>query len=188
MPTHYSTNLARLSAFLSMLTVLLAACAPVGQPTPIAPSVLPATAAPSIAPTEAPLPAPTVAPTVDWQVYRNVALGYTVTYPAAWTVVEHTDPALGTVTTFAPASGDGGVDVIVQTVAAVSPEPSDLPNQRCQRVSAGGLSGQRCFDTISFSLTTKLIGHGRTYTIAASGKRVDPNLYQHFLDNFAPVP
>lgn len=127
------------------------------------------------------------AATVAWQTYRSEPGGYTVEYPAAWTVDEQvgSDNVIVT-TTFTPADGGASITVIVQTASADRaglPQPADLPNTRCEQVTVNRLPGLRCFDTISFSTTTTFMNEKRAYTLAASTKRLDRSVYQHFLDS-----
>ena len=154
---------------------MISARDPEVEATPLAP-----TAAPALAPTS-------VAASGVWQTYRNTQGGYTIDYPVAWSMDQRTGTDGALVTTFTPADGGAGIEVIVKTDEGNGAESADIPNTRCEPVTIHGLSGTRCFDTISFSISTTLVGRGKTYIIAASGKRLDQNIYQRLLDSFRIV-
>jgi len=126
-----------------------------------------------------------------WKTYQNDRAGYTVEYPADWGINERIESDGADVTTFTPPSStnDGtGLTVIVRNGTSTAGEIPDMPNTRCQQVTVGKLSGTRCFDTIAFSTTTTFVGQGKGYILAGFGKRLDQNIYQHFLDSFAITP
>jgi hypothetical protein len=108
-----------------------------------------------------------------------------VEYPADWTVGEQTKPDGSVVTTFSAASG--GLMIVVAMMPGQVASENDLPNTRCQQVTIGGLPGTRCLDTISRSTAITLVGQGKTFTIAAVAKRLDPQTFDRFLDHFAPI-
>ena len=60
----------------------------------------------------------------------------------------------------------------------------DLPNTRCEEVTIGGVTGTRCFDTLSSSTSTAVVSQGKTYMITSTSKRLDPMIYDRFLDSF----
>jgi hypothetical protein len=120
----------------------------------------------------------------DWKTYRNERAGYTIDYPAAWAINERIDSDGADVTTFSPDDSGMSVTVIVQNVEPVDQETPDLPNTRCQQMTVGTLSGTQCIDTISFSMTTTLMLEGKAYILVGSGKRLDQDIYQRFLDGF----
>jgi hypothetical protein len=132
------------------------------------------------------LPAKTPAPATGRQTYRSQPAGYSVAYPADWAPSEQATVDGAFVTTFTPTRG-GAVITIIARPGEQAPEPSDIPNTRCQHVTVGGLAGARCFDTIAFGTSTTLVGAGKTYIIATSGKRADQNVYQQILDSFTPI-
>lgn len=191
----------------TLLALLLAACGSAGQsaasPAPTGrtpdldatPAELPpspdSSAAPSAnAPTQpaANAESATNAPTQPaasgaWQRYRSAQGGYSVEYPAGWAASERAEADGRVVTTLRPASGAGVV--ITLRLGGAPADNADLPNTRCQPVTAGGLSGTRCFDTISSGVVTTLAGQGRTFTIAAPGRGLDPAIYQRMLASFA---
>jgi hypothetical protein len=153
-------------------------------PTPLPPEALNPTEVPALVPPVPPaLPTMAVAHSGDWQLYRNDQAGYSVTYPPGWTVSETVGADGSFMTTFAPA-GDGANIVVLVQAGEQSSEANDIPNTRCQPVTIGGLTGARCFDTIAFSTSTTLVGHGKTYTITAAGKRTDQTTYQGLVDSF----
>jgi hypothetical protein len=119
-----------------------------------------------------------------WQVYRNEAAGYAIDYPADWTVDERNSPDGIVVTTFAPPGGEASIEV--QSGGSRPPVgPSlDVPNVRCRPTVVGGLSGSQCFDTIDFTTILTLSRQGRTFTLVASGKRLDPGAYQTLVASF----
>ena len=133
-------------------------------------------------PSASPLPAPASG---AWQTYRSERAGFSVEYPADWTVGEQTKPDGSVVTTFSAASG--GLMIVVAMMPGQVASENDLPNTRCQQVTIGGLPGTRCLDTISRSTAITLVGQGKTFTIAAVAKRLDPQTFDRFLDHFAPI-
>jgi len=139
---------------------------------------------PTITPT-AP-PTTTQAPVASQQTYRNKQAGFSVDYPSDWTASEQATADGAFVTTFTPPDDRAAITVIVRR-GEQAPEPSDIPNTRCQPVSAAGLAGVRCFDTISLGTSTTLVGGGKTFTIATSSKRADQSVYQQILDSFTPI-
>ncbi len=127
------------------------------------------------------------APNTSWQTYQNQQLGYSVQYPSGWVVNEQIDANGANVVTFAPSDGGAGISVTVQAGRSAH-ETRDIPNMRCREVTINGLSGTRCFDTISFGVTTTIFGKDKTYTIGTSTKHIDQNIYQHLLDSFNLIP
>jgi hypothetical protein len=135
-------------------------------------------------PTAQNIPA-TLAPTGAgaWQSYRNEQAGFSTEYPAGWSANEQ-DQGNGSFTvTFTPGGGGSNITVIVQPGEIVA-EDTEVPNTRCQSINVGGRPARRCTDTISFTTTTTVAGHGRTYIITATSKRMGVDTYQHFLDSF----
>ena len=125
-----------------------------------------------------------------WQTYHSEQGGYTVDYPATWTVDEQAGADGAIVTTFASADSGASITMIVQTTLpdqAGLPQPADILNTRCKQVTVDRLPGIRCFDTTSFSTTTTVTTEKKTYTISTSAKRLDQNIYQHFLDSLRVV-
>lgn len=181
-----------------LLALLLSACGSASQgaasPTPtgsapdadataaeLAPSPN-APATPSAAPA-AVAPTSPAAPGI-WQSYRSAQAGYSVEYPAGWATSERAEADGRVATTFRPANGGAGV-VITMRPGGAPADSADLPNTRCQAVTVGGVRGTRCLDTISSSVVTTLADQGRTFTIAAPGRGLDPAIYQRVLASFA---
>jgi hypothetical protein len=131
---------------------------------------------------------PSEAPTAHadangWRTYRNRQAGYAIDYPVGWKVHRRRDGAGSSITTFASPDGTAGVAVQVQTqVGTVG--PTDLPNSRCHPVRAHGITGTRCLDTISLSVQTVFLAHGKVYTVAASAKRSGTAVYDHMVQSF----
>ena len=132
------------------------------------------------------LPAPEVDTGADWQVYRSPQGDFSVEYPADWRVTEQPGDNSLTVV-FSPPGGEPGI-MLTALAGEQHADFSDIPNTRCQPVTIGQLSGTRCFDTISFSISTTLVGAGKSYTLATSGKNVNANIYQRILDTFTITP
>jgi hypothetical protein len=129
--------------------------------------------------------------TTTWKAYHNDRAGYSIEYPAGWTINEHGESNGADMTTFAPPElgSDGtGLTVIARNDISTAEEMPDMPNTRCQQVTIGELSGTRCFDTIAFSTMTTFVSQGRVYILASSSKRLDQNIYQHFLSSFTIKP
>jgi hypothetical protein len=120
-----------------------------------------------------------------WQMYRNDRAGYSTEYPPGWTVREQANADGSFATTFQPAGDGAGITVMVMP-GVIVPE-NDLPNTRCEQVTVGGLPGTRCFDTIALSTSVTLAGQGKTFIIAADGKHLDTQIFERFLDHFAPI-
>jgi hypothetical protein len=138
-------------------------------------------------PTTVALPDSTVAPTGAWQTYPSEAGGYTVEYPAGWTVSEQAGSDGSVVTIFTSADNSAGISVIVQSGEFAAGGNSDIPNTRCQLVTVSGWPATRCFDTVSFSTSTTFVINDRLFILAALGKRIDESIYNHFLTTFQVV-
>src|SRR5207247_1417462 len=104
-----------------------------------------------------------------WQIYHSVQEGFTVEYPATWTVNEQPS-ANGTVTTFTVSGGGTGIIVAVRPTDPAQQEPQDLANMRCQPVQGNRGIATRCLDTIARTTATTFVGQDRIYTITTSGK------------------
>lgn len=126
----------------------------------------------------------TAAETGEWAKYQHAQAGYSVEYPADWTVTE----SAGQITMFVAPNGEQGITVNVQNSEAVAESTPDLPNTRCEPVTVSGLAGQRCFDTLTFTISTTFTGPARQYAIVTFGKQPDEAVYQHFLDSFVVTP
>jgi hypothetical protein len=145
---------------------------------------MPTTVPPALPPTPKVIPTSAPAASQGWKTYRNTQAGYSVAYPPGWKAVEVPGASGEFITKFTPAAGDGSIVIAVRPIDPDQKEPIDLPNTRCQLVTVGGLSGVRCFDTISLSGSTTVAGKDKQFIITTTGKRPDENLYQRFLDSF----
>ena len=126
--------------------------------------------------------------TDEWKTYDNTQAGYSAKYPADWAVNESLGVNGELITAFmAPNDGQGIVVSVLNRDAAVEEIP-DMPNTRCEQVTISGLSGRRCFDTLTFNFSTTLIDQGKVYTIAGFGKHLDENIYQLFSERFTVTP
>jgi len=127
---------------------------------------------------------PTVIETGVWKTYQNTQAGYSAEYQADWTVSEQVGTDGSIVTSFSAIDGGAGIMVLVQDGELAGAGSSDIPNTRCEQVMVGGQTGIRCFDTLSFSTSTTLVGQGKTYIIMSTSKRLDPTIYDRFLASF----
>ena len=186
-----------LLGFYPLLILGIAACQPASRspalvtPVPTATSIaiptVTATATSAAAPTATAMTESWLIPTTEgWLIYTNAQTGYTVEYPAGWTV----DEQARDVTTFT--SPDGRASIMVSAKPAPPdqtepPEPSDLPNLRCQQVKIGPALGTSCFDTIAFSRSTTLWHERMIYTLTARSKGMDRDIYDHLVNSFRPL-
>jgi hypothetical protein len=173
---------------LNLLLILgFAACKPASRspavvtPVPTA-TVIATTTATATAMTESWL----IPTTEGWLIYTNAQTGYTVEYPAGWTVDQQTKD----ITVFT--SSDGQASIMVSAKPApldqTEPlEPPDLPNMRCQQVKIGPAFGTSCFDTIAFSRSTTLWHERMIYTLTATSKGMDRDIYDHLVNSFRPL-
>jgi hypothetical protein len=130
------------------------------------------------------IPTSTNIETGAWTNYQNTQAGYSVQYPSDWAVNESVGPSGEFITTFRAPNDEQGITVNVLKSEAIVEEIPDMPNTRCQQITISELTGLRCFDSLTFSISTTLIGHGRQYAIVAFGKHPDENIYQGFLESF----
>jgi hypothetical protein len=128
----------------------------------------------------------TTAAVTAWQSYHSVQEGYSVEYPATWTVNEQPGATGAVATTFTPPVGGVGIIIAVRPTDPAQQKPLNLPNTRCQPVQGNRGIATRCLDTIARATATTFVGQDRTYTITTSGKDMDQTVYQHVLDSFAP--
>jgi hypothetical protein len=124
-------------------------------------------------------------PSQHWQRYRSDRAGYSVDYPSVWTANERDDTDGSITTVLAPTGGGAGISIITR-FGVPSVDSNDIPNTRCQEVTIGGLSGTSCVDTIALTISTTLVGLGKTFNISA-GKGVPRDTYQHMLNSFSPT-
>jgi hypothetical protein len=124
--------------------------------------------------------------TEGWLIYTNTPTGYTVEYPAGWTVNEQNMA----ITVFTSPDGQASIMVSVRPAPpnqTEPTEPSDLPNTRCQQVKIGPAFGTSCFDTIGVTRSTTLWHEGMIYTLTTTSKGMDRDLYDHLVNSFRPL-
>ncbi len=171
---------------LSLLVMLwFAACRP-GSRSPAGMTSVPTAAVTATATTTAAATTTATAATEGWLTYIHTPTGYSVEYPVGWTVNEQAKE----LTTFTSPDGRASIMVSVQPAPpgqTEPPEPSDLPNTRCQQVKIGPALGTRCFDTLSFSTSTTLWHEGMIYTITAISKGMERDIYDHLVNSFRPL-
>jgi hypothetical protein len=107
-----------------------------------------------------------------------------VAYPPDWRVAEQPGAHGEFIASYTPKDGGAGIQVSVRPLDPEQREPLDLPNAKCKPVTVGGARGIRCFDSLSFTTTTTLASKDKQFLIAASGKRLNLDIYQRFLDSF----
>lgn len=133
------------------------------------------------------LAAPAVTPSSagGWPSYRNTQAGWSIAYPADWTIDQQGSEDSPFITTLRPASG-AGITIVVQAGAPPAIRQSEKSNIICARVVVGRLTGTRCVDADKGTIATTLAGKRQTYVIATTGKGVDEQIYQRVLDSFVP--
>ncbi|HEY3230385.1 MAG TPA: hypothetical protein VGJ87_14280 [Roseiflexaceae bacterium] len=161
---------------------------PQGATDQLPPTEVPTAVPRSLPPTPKVIPTSAPAASQDWKTYRNAQAGYSVAYPPDWKAVEVPGARGEFITKFTPAAGAASIVIAVRPIDPDQKEPIDLPNTRCQLVTVGGLSGVRCFDTISLSGSTTVAGKDKQFIITTTGKRPNEKLYQQFLDSFQVIP
>lgn len=154
------------------------------NPAPSTPPTEPPATVPSPATQSAKSPPTPAAASQGWQTYRNDQAGYSVAYPPDWRVAEQPGAPGEFGESFAPKDGGAGIQVAVRPLDPAQREPLDLPNAKCKPVVVTGALGFRCSDSLSSSTTTTLVGKSKQFIIAGSGKRLNPDIYQRFLDSF----
>lgn len=87
------------------------------------------------------------------------------------------------ITTLTP-SGGAAIAVISQPGASVNQGDADLMNTRCTNVLVAERPARTCLDTISFSVSTTVVGSGRTYIITSNRRRGDQQVYNRVLASF----
>jgi hypothetical protein len=118
-----------------------------------------------------------------WQTYRSERGGFSVGVPTTWTVEEGLDARGVLITTLTPPSG-AAIAVISQPGTLLNQGDSDLMNTRCTDVTVAEQPARTCLDTISFSVSTTVVGSGRTYVITSNRRRGDQRLYDRVLASF----
>ncbi len=109
--------------------------------------------------------------------------GFSVDVLATWTVEERADTHGVLITTLTP-SGGAAIAVISQPGASVNQGDADLMNTRCTNVLVAERPARACLDTISFSVSTTVVGSGRTYIITSNRRRGDQQVYNRVLASF----
>jgi hypothetical protein len=130
----------------------------------------------------------TATETGGWKTYHSEQSGFRAEYPTDWIVSEQTSSDGSNVTTFSSIDGGAGIMVLVQSGEFGGTGSLDLPNTRCEEVTVGGITGTRCFDTLSFSTSTSVVSQGKTYIITSISKRLDAMIYNSFLASFQFSP
>jgi hypothetical protein len=125
---------------------------------------------------------PTVA-SDKWEIYRTEQGGFSIDVPVTWTIEERVD-ALGVlITTLTPPSG-AAISVISQPGTSLNQGDADLMNTRCTDVTVAERPARTCLDTISFNVSTTVVGSDRTYLITSNRRRGDQRLYDRVLASF----
>ena len=122
-----------------------------------------------------------------WETYRSERGGFSVDHPPTWTVEERADAQGALVATLTPPSG-AGISVTIQSATSAKEDDSDLMNTRCRTVLVGGRPARTCLDTISFSLSTTIVGQDKTYVIMSTRKRGDQRIYDRVVASFRILP
>ena len=122
-----------------------------------------------------------------WTTYRTERGGFALDYPATWTVAERVDAHGSLVTTFAPPAG-AAVAIIVESGTSSPPQAPDVMNTRCHEATVSGRPATTCLDTMALSLSTTIVGDGRTYHILGSRRRGDAKAYERMLATFRILP
>ena len=115
-----------------------------------------------------------------WQTYRSERGGFSVDVLATWTVEERADTH-GVLITTLTSSGGAAIAVISQPGASVNQGDADLMNTRCTNVLVAERPARTCLDTISCSVSTTVVGSGRTYIITSNRRRGDQQVYNRVL-------
>jgi hypothetical protein len=110
----------------------------------------------------------------DWQTYRNEEAGYSVEYPADWSV-----DLDGQLTRFTSPSGRVGISIGVS-----APDDTVLDTASCEPVIVAEIETQTCQDILTFSVWTTVVSRDKAYTVATSAKNYDPQPYAHAVKSF----
>ena len=132
---------------------------------------------------DVPAPKPPSVTSDAWETYQSERGGFSVDVPATWSINERLETQDVLVTTLTPPNGVA-VSVISQTHASLNEGDTDLPNLHCKYVMVAGRPATACLDTISFSVSTTVVGSGRTYVITSNRRRGDQRLYDRILASF----
>jgi hypothetical protein len=118
-----------------------------------------------------------------WRPYRSERGGFSVNVPATWTIEDRLDARGVLITTLTPPSG-AAIAVISQPGTSLNQGDADLMNTRCTEVTIAERSARTCLDTISFSVSTTVVGSDRTYVITSNRRRGDQRMYDRVLASF----
>jgi nitrogen regulatory protein PII len=118
-----------------------------------------------------------------WETHRSERGGFSVDVPVTWTIEERLDARGVLITTLTPPSG-AAIAVISQPATSLNQGDADLMNTRCTEVTVAERPARTCLDTISFSLSTTIVGSGKTYIITSNRKRGDQRIYDRILASF----
>src|ERR1700687_6095572 len=107
-----------------------------------------------------------------WEIYRTERGGFRIDVPVTWTIEERVDVRGVLITTLTPPSG-AAISLISQPGTSLNQGDADLMNTRCTEVTIAERSARTCLDTISFSVSTTVVGSDRTYVITSNRRRGD---------------
>jgi hypothetical protein len=173
----------RLLTAVGLIVLALAAAGCAGSTEPGPSTVAPVRAAPS---TLASTPSSLGRPPSTWPVFTSIQGGYRLRYPPGWRVRESAGDG-GPVLSLLPPAG-AGISVLVTWTTPPEAGAADLPNTRCRPVRVGRLSGSRCLDTISMSVSTVLQDRDRWYVLTTSARRpaTPRGAYDRVVASFRP--
>jgi hypothetical protein len=127
------------------------------------------------------------APSVEsdqWETYRTERGGFSIDVPVTWTIEEPVDARGVLITTLTPPSG-AAISVISQPGTSLNQgDDADLMNTRCTDVTVAERPARTCLDTISFNVSTTVVGSDHTYLITSNRRRVDQRIYDRVLASF----
>jgi hypothetical protein len=117
------------------------------------------------------------------ETYRSGRGGFSVDVPVTWTIEERLDARGVLITTLTAPSG-AVISVISQPGTSLNQGDADLMNTHCTEVTVAERPARTCLDTISFSLSTTVVGSDKTYIITSSRRRGDQRIYDRVLASF----
>ncbi len=91
------------------------------------------------------------------------------------------------ITTVAPPLAGMAITIIVGAGTPLS-GAADTPHTRCQPITVAGLPGHRCIDTLTFGISTTLLGAGKRYTLATVTKGGASDVYAQVVASFQVLP
>ncbi|MGI8827136.1 MAG: hypothetical protein ACR2JC_16150 [Chloroflexota bacterium] len=123
-----------------------------------------------------------------WRRFRNAHAGFVARYPRSWTIKQGPGQDGSSTVTFTQPDGRAAITVTVKRGSGPVSGNQDLPNQRCIGTTVGGrVPALECLDPLSFSVTTTVTGHGKSYVIVSSFKRLNIATYRRFTRSFKPI-